>query len=223
MASPFPNGRRTRCRECPSAVGYGHTSLGTADGPVLAFTSFNGDLIAAGSFTTIGGVPASRIARRASVTGQWSPLGAGFDGDVNAVVVHFAELYAGGAFTASGGATIHHLAKWTGSAWEEVSTGLDGPVYALVSFNNNLQVGGAFGQSYTPRVLPFWGQYTCGCYANCDLSTAAPVLNVGDFVCFLNKFAAGDNYANCDGSTATPTLNVSDFTCFLNRFAAGCP
>jgi hypothetical protein len=30
-------------------------------------------------------------------------------------------------------------------------------------------------------------------------------------------------YANCDGSTAEPALNVLDFNCFLNRFAAGCP
>ena len=29
------------------------------------------------------------------------------------------------------------------------------------------------------------------CYPNCDLSTATPILNVNDFQCFLNKFAAG--------------------------------
>jgi hypothetical protein len=61
-----------------------------------------------------------------------------------------------------------------------------------------------------------------GCYANCDGSTAAPILNVADFTCFLTKFAAGDNYANCDGSTTPPVLNVADFTCFLSKFAAGC-
>jgi hypothetical protein len=61
-----------------------------------------------------------------------------------------------------------------------------------------------------------------GCYANCDGSTAAPVLNVNDFTCFLNRFAAGESYANCDGSTAAPVLNVNDFTCFLNQFAVGC-
>jgi hypothetical protein len=61
------------------------------------------------------------------------------------------------------------------------------------------------------------------CYANCDGSTAQPILNVLDFTCFLNRFSAGDSYANCDGSTAPPVLNVLDFSCFLNRFAAGCP
>ena len=30
-------------------------------------------------------------------------------------------------------------------------------------------------------------------------------------------------YANCDESTTAPVLNVLDFSCFLNKFAAGCP
>ncbi|MEX2218120.1 MAG: hypothetical protein WD749_05115 [Phycisphaerales bacterium] len=61
------------------------------------------------------------------------------------------------------------------------------------------------------------------CYANCDQSTAPPVLNVADFGCFLQRFAAADAYANCDQSTAPPVLNVADFGCFLQKFAAGCP
>ncbi len=62
-----------------------------------------------------------------------------------------------------------------------------------------------------------------GCYANCDGSTTPPILNVLDFTCFLNRFAAGNALANCDHSTTPPVLNVLDFTCFLNAFAAGCP
>jgi hypothetical protein len=61
------------------------------------------------------------------------------------------------------------------------------------------------------------------CYPNCDGSTAPPVLNVNDFICFLNRFAAGDTYANCDASTTPPVLTVNDFVCFLNRFVSGCP
>src|SRR5262249_32686125 len=63
---------------------------------------------------------------------------------------------------------------------------------------------------------------TTGCYPNCDNSTTPPVLNVQDFACFLNAFAAGAPYANCDNSTTPPVLNVQDFACFLNAFAAGC-
>lgn len=60
------------------------------------------------------------------------------------------------------------------------------------------------------------------CYANCDGTTTAPILNINDFQCFINLYAAGNPYANCDGSTSPPTLNVNDFQCFLNKFAAGC-
>jgi hypothetical protein len=61
------------------------------------------------------------------------------------------------------------------------------------------------------------------CYANCDVSTGTPALNVADFICFQQRFAAGHPYANCDGSTAAPVLTIADFVCFQQRFAAGCP
>lgn len=61
------------------------------------------------------------------------------------------------------------------------------------------------------------------CYANCDRSTTAPVLNVADFICFQSLFAAADPMANCDNSTTAPVLNVSDYVCFMNWFAGGCP
>jgi hypothetical protein len=61
-----------------------------------------------------------------------------------------------------------------------------------------------------------------GCYANCDGSTATPVLNVNDFICFQSRFAAADSYANCDGSTTAPILNVNDFICFQTSYAQGC-
>jgi hypothetical protein len=78
-----------------------------------------------------------------------------------------------------------------------------------LSYNLSAQVPGALPPS--------------NCYANCDDSTTAPVLNVGDFTCFLQRFAAGESYANCDLSTTAPVLNVADFTCFLQSFANGCP
>jgi probable HAF family extracellular repeat protein len=75
-----------------------------------------------------------------------------------------------------------------------------------------------FGEAWI-AVLPATSQ---PCYPNCDQSTAAPVLNINDFICFQQQFAAGDAYANCDGSTAPPTLNINDFICFQTRFAQGC-
>jgi hypothetical protein len=98
------------------------------------------------------------------------------------------------------GAANHHL-----GSWDTGDTGRNG-LYTI-----NL-TGTCFAQA---PVVP--------CYANCDGSTTAPVLNVADFTCFLQKYAAQDPYANCDGSTTPPVLNVADFTCFLQKYAAGCP
>jgi hypothetical protein len=69
------------------------------------------------------------------------------------------------------------------------------------------------------------------CYANCDASTQAPVVNTADFTCFLQQYSAGvtlatgqqqGHYANCDASTVFPQVNTADFTCFLQKYAAGC-
>jgi probable HAF family extracellular repeat protein len=79
------------------------------------------------------------------------------------------------------------------------------------------------GQDYTLSWIITGLPLPDPCYANCDLSTAPPTLNVADFTCFLQKYAAGNAYANCDHSTNPPVLNVADFTCFLQKYAAGCP
>lgn len=92
---------------------------------------------------------------------------------------------------------------------------------AALDINESGQIVGV-GRGTDGRAHAFLLAPSAVCYANCDGSTTAPVLNVNDFVCFLNRFAAANPYANCDESTASPVLNVLDFACFLNRFAAGC-
>jgi hypothetical protein len=99
-------------------------------------------------------------------------------------------------FTPDGPGAAQPVANWTG-------TGSGTGSYAI------LMTGSCF--AVTPA-----------CYANCDHSTTVPFLNVADFTCFLQRFAAADPYANCDNSTQAPVLNVADFTCFLQKFAAGC-
>jgi glucose/arabinose dehydrogenase len=81
----------------------------------------------------------------------------------------------------------------------------------------------AAGELYFMGALGDLFKIVPACAPNCDNSTEAPVLNVLDFNCFLNRYAAGDCYANCDRSTTPPTLNILDFNCFLNQFTAGCP
>jgi hypothetical protein len=104
-----------------------------------------------------------------------------------------------------------------------LSVGIDAADHAFFTLTNvvlspSLLVGSLIftsGEATVTRRADF-------CYANCDGSTVAPVLNVDDFLCFINSFATGDPYANCDCSTVEPALNVDDFLCFINRFAAGC-
>ena len=87
------------------------------------------------------------------------------------------------------------------------------PDAGVMSANGYELMGGYWSLTETPTA----------CYANCDGSTANPVLNANDFQCFLTAFAANDPYANCDGSAVPPVLNANDFQCFLNAFATGCP
>jgi len=101
----------------------------------------------------------------------------------------------------------------------------DAPIDGQFTANEFYNEGG-FGICPDPvgPMAAFYGPpvTTTSCYANCDHSTTVPFLNVQDFSCFLQKFAAGDAYANCDNSTQQPVLNVQDFSCFLQKFAAGC-
>jgi hypothetical protein len=107
---------------------------------------------------------------------------------------------------------VHGAQAWT---IEMEGPSFQPPVSALLNTCREALAGLVpLAQYYAPAVPP--------CYANCDGSTTAPVLNVSDFVCFNNKYAAGDTTANCDNSTVPPILNVSDFTCFLNKYSAGC-
>jgi hypothetical protein len=110
--------------------------------------------------------------------------------------------------------------KWTGSVWQPLEAGAHGSVSAAVYDQARARL--AIVPSDDQQVWEL-APAPCACYPNCDASTAAPILNVLDFNCFLNSFAAGQPYANCDSSTAPPVLNVLDFNCFLNRFTAGCP
>jgi len=100
-----------------------------------------------------------------------------------------------------------------------IETGMIPGPRLFISCRSIGPTGGQFGASFgmsavlTPPSV---------CYADCDGSTTQPILNVADFTCFLQRYAANDPYANCDASTVPPTLNVADFACFLQKYAAGC-
>jgi hypothetical protein len=136
--------------------------------------------------------------------------------------------------TGSGVGSASNLYRFAGETWQAVPPGF-ASVYA-----NKFVVFDDDGSGPIPPALWAFGGFTSAggvssggvarwngcagvCYANCDGSAAAPVLNIQDFICFRDHFAAGDPAANCDQSVLSPVLNVADFVCFMNRYAAGCP
>lgn len=124
--------------------------------------------------------------------------------------------------------------RFRGSGWESLgapSTVINsmtpvfddgsGPSVFITTSNQFLtEAGLPVGTVGRIRLCP--GLAGAGCAANCDGSTALPVLNASDLVCFLQRYAAGDPRANCDGSREAPALTVADFTCFVRTFAQGC-
>ncbi len=117
-----------------------------AQNQVLALTVHDGELIAAGSFTSIGGVTANRVAAFDGVA--WRPLGQGMDLTVDALFSNGGVLYAAGGFTTADGAPAARIARWTGSAWEPMGAGFaNGYVNALTAYQGGIIAGGSFLQS----------------------------------------------------------------------------
>jgi hypothetical protein len=147
--------------DCGNIVQYEPTTgswtpLGSGvSGAVKALTTLpNGDLVAGGSFTQAGGVPANRIARWNGVS--WSAIGSGFNQEVLALAtLPNGNLVAGGWFTAAGSVATSCLARWDGASWSGVGGGVTWPtslpsVRALAVLpNGDLVAGGWFTQAGT--------------------------------------------------------------------------
>ena len=100
---------------------------------------------------------------------------------------------------------------------------------AMASVGGSFEVSGTIGQPDADimagggfeLVGGFWGAAWPICYADCDQSTGAGVLDIFDFLCFQNSFVLGEPYAcDCDPD---PACDIFDFLCFQNAFVAGCP
>lgn len=137
---------------------------GGADGSVEGLVVFDDQLgggpalYACGSFGTIGGVVANKIARWNGVS--WSPLGTGVDYNIISDMAVFddgsgPELVAGGFFTSIDGVQANSIARWNGRSWSALGSGLvsnvhgaTGSVFSLASFDDGngpaLYVGGIF-------------------------------------------------------------------------------
>ncbi len=118
-------------------VSAGYIGRGT-DGAIFDFETYNGDLIAAGEFGTIGGVFSPGIARLSQ--GEWQPMGSGPGvGLLHDLALLDGSLIASGAFGA---------ARWDGQAWHPFGfTSVDamlvheGSLYAALGLTGPNTVG----------------------------------------------------------------------------------
>jgi hypothetical protein len=122
------------------------------DGVVITgLTVYDGDLIVAGWFDSVAGVPARNIARFDGV--QWRALGTGLDERAFAFAQYDGRLIATGMFSEAGGVSASCVAAWDGSAWSALGTGLtlstgDLPIgYRLCVYHRDLIVSGTFDRA----------------------------------------------------------------------------
>ncbi|HXP51826.1 MAG TPA: hypothetical protein VN922_17855, partial [Bacteroidia bacterium] len=133
-----------------SAKGQTWTALGTGlNGNAYSVCVYNGNLYAAGAFTTAGGVTSNNIAEWNGTT--WDSVGHGLNDTVYSLCVYKGNLYAGGAFTKAGFVTANHIAMWNGTTWANIGLGVNNNVYSMQVFDSLktsgqqlLYVGGSF-------------------------------------------------------------------------------
>jgi len=120
--------------------------------------TYNGNLIVAGGFDSIGGIAANNIAKWDG--SSWSALGSGLsidtahslDIDIEALAIYNGDLYVAGQFDTANGVPVNNIAKWNGSSWSPVGSGIPeigmqvnvNTVRALAVYNGFLYAAGLF-------------------------------------------------------------------------------
>ncbi len=114
-------------------------ALGTGtNGVVYSVIEFNGDLIAAGSFTT----PGRNIAKYNGI--KWDTLSTGMNDTVFALAIYNNKLIAVGSFDTAGGVICSNIAQWDGANWSPVGTGTNNTIFAVDTVGTSLIIGGRF-------------------------------------------------------------------------------
>tara|TARA_R110002020_G_scaffold361823_1_gene574288 strand:- start:17887 stop:20460 length:2574 start_codon:yes stop_codon:yes gene_type:complete len=104
----------------------------------------SGHIYIGGNFDSAGGESAPRIAVWDGT--DWSTLGQGTSGFVQAIAITQEHVYAGGNFAIAGNNTVNRIARWdrTSMLWEAMGQGLSGNVNALAIDGDYLYAGGNF-------------------------------------------------------------------------------
>jgi len=189
----------------PSDGAFHAMGTGGAGGNVTILAiAPNGDVYAAGTFTSMGGVAnTNNIARWDG--SAWNALGTGVttgSGILAMAVDSDGTLYVGGTFTQMGGvANTTRIASWNGSAWSALSTGANDTVRALVvAAGDVLYVGGDFttiGGVSATRAASWNGSAFSALSTGMDNSINALAVGPNNIV------YAGGAFGTAGGATAT--------------------
>ncbi|MFN3244511.1 MAG: hypothetical protein ACE37K_23600 [Planctomycetota bacterium] len=147
----------------------------------------NGDLLAAGTFASIGGLVTSGIARWDG--SSWSPLGAaatGFTVLYDAMLHPTGDVYVVGPFATIGGVSASWAARWDGTGWNALP-GLPSIARgATLLANGDLAVTGQFSlPNASPTPIAIWDGASWSGFGTAELEHAATEvaqLPSGDFL-----------------------------------------
>jgi hypothetical protein len=145
-----------------NTVGGGTMGGASSANRVLAIAGRGSEVFVGGTFTNVGGINVSNIARW---DGQnWWEMGFGFDSSVGALAVSQNAVYAGGGFTnvidPPFTFPVNHIAMWDGFNWYSLGSGVNvnGTVNAIAVSGPNVYVGGTFtnASGVTANRIAMW-------------------------------------------------------------------
>lgn len=133
--------------------------VGASSASVYTVAVAGEELIIGGDFDSVDSDSGKVFNNLARWNGRsWQPLGTanrnGTNGPVHALVIDGTNVFAGGRFSAAGGAPANRIARWDGTSWTALGTGLrhtSNPssvsVEALAVRDGSLYVGGYFNRA----------------------------------------------------------------------------
>ena len=183
---------------------------GTASNTTWSLFAYDSVLYSGGWFNNAGGTPVNDFAQWNG--SNWSSVGKGTSGFINAITEYNGNVYVGGSFDTVGGIVAHEIGMWNGSKWAALGSGTESSqygVYSMLSYKGNLYVGGNFDSAGGKAVYGVaqwndtnWSSLGAGVIGTDEEDGVfamaiykGDLYIAGDFVC-----ASGTNIAKWDGT-----------------------
>ena len=182
----------------------GSPASGVSGGAVVAIGATAGTAIyVGGSFTSAGGVSASRIAYWSGTA--WSALGAGRNAEVSAIAVSGNNVYAGGSFTG-------FIARWdiSTSTWNAMGSGFSDVVKSIAIGPGVVYAGGPFitsGSTTVNRVAAWNGSAWSALSSGIDgVNNSISVNAIG--IGFTGEVFAGGNFTTTGSGASVNRVSI---------------